>query len=151
MTPAQVKVRPILQFASPEWILRLQAILAELVAERAAELKGVDFTICEVFTDVPPDAHTAVWAARIVDGCVTFFEQPVPADYEVRGDYDAVLPGALMIYEGVDGEELGRQAEHRKAMIAAGRLTSQGDLSAMSKPLRRLLQTMHDRLARECR
>lgn len=145
------QVQPALQFASPEWIWRLQTTLAELVSERAAELEGVDFTICEVFTDVPPDAHTAVWAARIAGGGVTFFEQPIPADYAVQGDYAAVLPGALMIYEGVSGEELDRQAEHRSAMIAAGRLAFQGDLSAMGKPLRRLLQTMHDRLARECR
>lgn len=139
-----------LQFASPAWIARLQAILTELVAERAADLEGVDFTICEVFTDVPPDGHTAVWAARITPQGVTFFDTPIPADYEVAGDYAAVLPGALIIYEGVTAEELDVQAEHRRAMIAAGRLSSKGDLAAMGKPLRRLLQAMHDRLAREC-
>jgi hypothetical protein len=138
-----------LQFASPEWTAALKAILVELVAEAGSALDGVDFTICEVFTDVPPDGATCVWAARIADGRVQFFDRPVPGDYEVHGTYDAALPGARVIYESVTEAELAALAEHRLKMTAAGRIASKGDLRAMPRPLRSLLQTMHDRLARQ--
>jgi hypothetical protein len=138
-----------LAFASPEWVAALKAILIELVAEARADLEGVDFTICEVFTDVPPDHHTCVWAARITGEGVQFFDEPVEADYEVSGDYEAILPGARIIYEGVTDAELAIQAEHRLRMIAAGRLRAKGDMRAVPRPLRRVLQTMHDRLARQ--
>lgn len=138
-----------LAFASPEWVAALKAILIELVAEVRADLDGVDFTICEVFTDVPPDGATCVWAARITGEGVQFFDEPVAADYEVSGDYEAILPGARIIYEGVTDAELAAQAEHRGRMIAAGRLHANGDMRTVPRPLRRLLQTMHDRLARQ--
>lgn len=137
-----------LAFASPEWVAALQTILIELVDEALPDLEGVDFTICEVFTDVPPDSHTCVWAAQISGEGVRFFDEPVTADYEVRGDYEAILPGARIIYEGVTEAELAAQAEHRLRMVDAGRLHAKGDMRAVPRPLRRLLQTMHDRLAR---
>jgi hypothetical protein len=138
-----------LQFASPAWVESLKAILTALVAEHRGELEDVDFSICEVFTNVPPDGATSVWAAQIAQGTVRFFEEPIPADYEVRGDYEAVLPGAKLIYEGATEAELAAAGERRRQMVEAGRLTSKGDIRAMPKPVRRLLQTMHDRLARQ--
>jgi hypothetical protein len=138
-----------LQFASPAWVASLKATLTALVAEHRAELEDVDFSICEVFTDVPPDNATSVWAARIAGGTVVFFDEPIAADYEVAGDYEAVLPGAKLIYEGATESELAAAGERRRRMVEAGRLTSKGDIRAIPKPLRRLLQTMHDRLARQ--
>ena len=149
MTAAAPPALAMIQFASPEWVAALKAILGELVEEARPDLADVDFTICEVFTDVPPDRHTCVWAARITGDGVQFFDEAVEADYEVKGDYEAILPGAKIIYEGVTEAQLAVQTEHRQRMVAAGRLQAKGDMRGVPRRLRLLLQTMHDRLARQ--
>ena len=97
---------------------------------------------------MPPQGAICVWGARITADEVQFFDAPVKADYEVRGDYAAILPGAKIIYEGVTAEQLAQQAAHRDRMIAAGRLSSTGDIATAPRAIRRMLQTMHDILAR---
>ncbi|WP_374575588.1 hypothetical protein [Phenylobacterium sp.] len=137
------------QFASPEWVALLRVTLRELHAQARPFLGGVDFSIREEFTQVPPDGSTCVWAARILPDRIEFLEGAVRADYEVVGDYEAVLPGAKLIYEGVTDAELAAQAAHRKAMTEAGRLRTTGDIAAAPRSVRRMLQTMHDVLARQ--
>lgn len=137
------------QFASPEWVALLRITLRELHAQARPFLTGVDFSIRELFTDVPPDRSTCVWAAHITADCVEFLEGPVRADYEVVGDYEAVLPGAKLIYEGATDADLDAQTAHRRTMTEAGRISTTGDIAAAPRPVRRLLQAMHDVLARQ--
>lgn len=137
------------QFASPEWVTLLQETLTRLHADARPYLVGADFTICEVFTDVPPDGSTCVWAARITQDAVTYFEAPPKADFLVRGDYEAILPGAKLIYQGATEADLTAQAAHRERMVAAGRISSTGDIMSAPRGVRRMLQTMHDILARQ--
>jgi hypothetical protein len=136
------------QFASPEWVALLRATLSKLHDEARPYLAGVDFTICETFTDVPPQGGTCVWAAHITADSLRFLDVPLTADYEVSGDYAAILPGAKLIYDGVTPAQLAAQAAHRDQMAAAGRIVSTGDLAAAPRAIRRMLQTMHDILAR---
>jgi hypothetical protein len=136
------------QFSSPEWVALLRATLTELHEQARPYLAGADFTICEMFTDVPPDGGTCVWAARITPEALQFFDEPVAADYEVRGDYAAILPGAKIIYDGVTEAQSAAQAAHRDRMTTDGRIVSKGDIAVAPRSVRRMLQTMHDVLAR---
>lgn len=145
MTAADAKV----QFASPAWVALLRATLTELHRDAQPYLAGADFTICEIFTETPPDGRTSVWGARIRQEGLEFFDHPVAADYEVRGDYDAVLPGAKLIYAETTPEQAAAQDAHRAAMTAVGRITTRGDILSAPRSVRRLLQTMHDVLARQ--
>ncbi len=136
-----------LAFASPEWIAMMHATLAELVEAGRGDLAGVDFTMCEIISDVPPDGGVAVLAARITDAGVTFFDTPVKGDLVVRGDYEAMLPGARLVHRTATPEDFAAQAARRKEMIAAGRLSSEGGMAGAPKALLKILGRMHDRVA----
>jgi hypothetical protein len=137
-----------LVFGSEDWMSLLRRTLVELTAEAGEALDGVDFSICEVFTDAPPDGGERVWAARIKGTDVEFFDHAIEADFNVCGDFAAILPIARVIYAGATEADLAALIDHRERMVAEGRLTSRGDLRSAGKPLRKILQSMHDRLAR---
>ncbi len=139
------------QFASPEWIAMMRSILSELVEARRDDLADADFSMCEVITDVPPEQTTAVLSARFRAGTVEFFEDETSADYVVRGDYEAMLPGAKIVLRGATPEVLAEQGARRKELAAAGRVTSSGDMTKASKPIRQILARMHDLLAEQTR
>lgn len=136
-----------LTYASPEWIALMRETLRDLVGENPADLEGVDFTMCEVIRDVPPGGGEVVLAARFLGAEITFFDEAVEGDVLVRGDYEAMLPGARLAHRTATSEQLAEQAVRRRALLEAGRLSSSGDMSKASKPLLRILSRMHDRMA----
>jgi hypothetical protein len=138
-----------LQFASPEWIARIRALLVTLAAERRESLADADFTLSETFTNVPPDGGTTHWAARIRAGEVELLDHPADADFTLVADYEAALPGARLIYAEAREDDLKAADAHRDAMIAAGRMTRSGSVEKAGKPVLRLLRDLHDMIARE--
>lgn len=89
-----------LVFASPAWIAAAGAILRDLVAQHGDA--DARFSLCEVFTDAPPEvapAGTAAWHFA-VDG---FEVRTGPgelddAEVQIREDYARVLPVARLVY-----------------------------------------------------
>lgn len=138
-----------LQFASPEWIERIKGLLAELVAEHSDSLRDANFSLSETFTAVPPDAKTTHWSARIRAGDIEFLDHPDIADFMLTADYEAALPGARLIYADASQADLDAANVHRDAMIAAGRMSRSVGLEGVSKPVLRVLRTLHDTIARE--
>lgn len=135
------------QYASPQWCAEMRKILERLVTEHLDALGGVDFTMCEIISDVPPDGRRVVLGAHITGEGVTFFDTERPADVIIRGDYAAMLPGARLIQRGATPEQLAAQAAHSKEMAKAGRVSATGQLAAAPKPVLRALSRMHDQVA----
>lgn len=136
-----------LTYASPEWIALMRQTLRDLAGENPADLEGVDFTMCEVIRDAPPAGGVVILAARFQGAELTFFDEAVEADVLVRGDYEAMLPGARLAHRTATPEQLAEQAARRRALVEAGRLSSSGDMSKAPRPLLRILSRMHDRMA----
>lgn len=138
-----------LHFASPEWIARIKELLAELVARHSESLADADFTLSETFTDVPPDAMTTHWSARIRSGTVEFLDHPEEADFLLVADFEAALPGARLAYADAGKAGLERADQHRDAMIAGGRMTRKGSFNGVDQSVMRVLRELHDTIARE--
>lgn len=136
-----------LVYATPAWIAAMHDILARLAAAHRADLSGVDFRMCEIITQVPPDGSTAILAARITGDGVTFFDSEIEADVVVRGDHAAMLPAARLNRRSATPEQAAAQAAHSLEMAKAGRVSVRGDLRKAPKALLRVLAEMHDRLA----
>jgi len=135
------------QYASPEWCVEMRAILERLIGENIDALVDVDFTMCEIITEVPPNGQRVVLGAHITGKGVEFFEDERPADVIIRGDYAAMLPGARLHHRSATPEQLAAQATHSKEMAKAGRVSATGQLAAAPKPLLRALAKMHDLVA----
>jgi len=137
-------------FASPQWIERIKELLAELVMENGDRLAGHHFSLSETFTSVPPDGRTSFWAAQIEDGAVRFSDAPNPdADFALVAEHAAARPGAMLIYEGATKEMLAAADDHRRAMIAEGRITVRVGSHKASESVMAVLRQLHDRIARE--
>ena len=137
-------------FADARWIERIKQLLAGLVAENSDKLAGHRFSLSETFTAVPPDGGTTFWAARIDDGQVHFGDAPDPdADFALVAEQAAALPGAMLIYDGATRQMLDVANDHRRAMIAAGRMTIRTGENKASEPVMAVLRQLHDSIARE--
>ncbi|MBX3481999.1 hypothetical protein [Phenylobacterium sp.] len=128
-----------LPFAGPAWIAAAGTILRDLAA--AYGEPGQRFSLCERFTDAPPDVAAsglAAWWFRI-DG-TTAEAGPGEigdADASVTADYAATLPVARLVYTPEIIAE-------RRARRERGKLPSQqGDWSRAP----RYLTELHNRLA----
>lgn len=139
-----------MDFAGTDWIARIQQLLVTLVAANSPALIGTHFSISETFTRVPPDGRTTFWGARIADGELAFLDTPDPqADFALVAEQPAALPGAKFIYEGATAAQLEALESHRRAMVAAGRLTVTTSAHKMPAPIATLLRQLHDQIARE--
>lgn len=137
-------------FASPQWIERIKELLAILVAENGDHLAGHHFSLSETFTSVPPDGGTCFWAAKIEGGKVRFGDAPDPdADFALVAEQAAALPGAMLIYGGATKQMMDAANDHRRAMIAAGRMTVRVGSHKASEPIMAILRQLHDNIARE--
>lgn len=137
-------------FASPQWIERIKELLAELVIENGDRLAGHHFSLSETFTSVPPDGGTGFWAAEIEGGAVRFGGAPNPdADFALVAEQAAALPGAMLIYDGATKEMLDAIDDHRRAMIAEGRMKIHVGNHKASEPVMAVLRQLHDRIAHE--
>jgi hypothetical protein len=89
-----------LVFVSPTWIEAARSILETLVAEHGEP--GWRFSICERFTDAPPDVASgglAAWWFRIDGRTVQVGAGAIEgAEVTITADYDATLPSARLVY-----------------------------------------------------
>lgn len=89
-----------LAFASGDWIDAARTILEELVRDRGEP--GRRFSVCERFTNAPPDFATsgiAAWHFRIDGKSVTVGPGEIAdADVTITADYEATLPAARLVY-----------------------------------------------------
>ncbi|SBV32868.1 protein of unknown function [uncultured Sphingopyxis sp.] len=137
-------------FAGPQWIERIKELLARLVTENSDRLAGHHFSLSETFTSVPPDGGTSFWAARIEGGKVRFGDAPDPdADFALVAEQTAALPGAMLIYDGATEQMLKAANDHRRAMIAAGRMTIRVGSHKAPEPIMAVLRELHDSIAKE--
>jgi hypothetical protein len=137
-------------FASPQWIARIKELLVQLVAENRPQLVDHRFSLSETFTSVPPDGTTTFWTARIENAQVHFGDAPDPeADFALVAEQAAALPGAMTVYEGAAKETLDAANDHRRAMIAQGRMTVRVSDHKAPEPVMAVLRQLHDRIAQE--
>ena len=131
------------EFGSCEWVGELRRILSEGL--RAEDLGGVEFSMCEEFTD--PPAHlrrhgreTIGWHCRIRDGKIHVGDN-VATDVDVRitGDYATLLPMARMVV-GADLTD-----ERRAELMMKANLRVEGDPTKMPVAFAQL--NLHDKLA----
>jgi hypothetical protein len=142
---------PDIEFASKEWLDAAREILNRLAEGSAAELRGVAFSVCEVFTDTPPHLgwpdRRFAWHLRLVDGEVEVATGKIDdADMSVSAAYHLVLPIARTVYAGDPAAAMRarREAAHR-AGLPGGGATSTG---ITDPALGRVLGGLHDELAR---
>src|SRR5687767_1040178 len=114
------------EFAGPDWV----AAIGRMIHDGAAgqDLSGVDYSMCEVFTDAPPhlcaEGETTVgWYLRIRDGAVEVAPGRLDdATFLVTGDYATVLPLARSVMAGNPAA-----AALAGEAVATGRLRVVGD------------------------
>jgi hypothetical protein len=113
------------RFMSPAWIeMAREQITAALSNE---DLGGLEFTLCEEFTNPPndlrrEDAATVGFFVRIVDGRAEVGDHPIDdADFKVVSDYDDALAIAR------DPDAPAARPEMLQQRIAEGRLEIVGD------------------------
>lgn len=89
-----------LVFASEAWVDEARRILEELVAAHGEA--SAAFSVCEVFSDTPPEADpsgTAAWHFYIDGETVRVGQGEVDdTDVKIRADYTATLPTARLVY-----------------------------------------------------
>ncbi|TAJ72760.1 MAG: hypothetical protein EPO51_07475 [Phenylobacterium sp.] len=130
---------PKLTFAGPEWIAAAREILQDLTTRHGQP--GDRFSLCERFTDAPPDiasSGVAAWYFRI-DGASAEVGpgEIADADATVTGDYVETLPVARQVYTPEILAE--RKAKRERGELKA----QQGDWSRAP----RYLSELHNRLA----
>jgi hypothetical protein len=143
-------------FGSNEWVEAAQRGLDELLAANAARVAGQSITVCEVFTNVPPDLTggradgTRAWHFTVKDGRAFARDGELKAeetDMKIVTDYNAILPLARKVYVTEQGDaEL--VAAYREELARDGRYRSFGDRSRYPAELGSVLSELHNRLAR---
>jgi hypothetical protein len=113
------------RFMSPAWIEMAREQIVESLT--GTDLEGMNFTLCEEFTNPPDDlrregASTIGFVVRIVDGRVEVGDQPTDdCDFRVVSDYDDALAIAR------DPDAPVAQPSMMERRIAEGRLRIVGN------------------------
>jgi hypothetical protein len=121
---------------SPEWIAMARDEITRALAE--TDLRGLDFTLCEEFTDPPVDLRrgdgdTIGFFLRVTDGRVEVGDRPAErADVRIVSDYE----DALEVARDPDAPAASPSAMEQR--IAEGRLQVLGDPTAVPAPLAQL-------------
>lgn len=121
------------RFMSPAWIEMAREQIVESLT--GTDLEGVNFTLCEEFTNPPDDlrresASTIGFVVRIVDGRVEVGDQPTDdCDFRVVSDYEDALAIAR------DPDAPVAQPSMMERRIAEGRLRIVGDPAAVPATL----------------
>jgi hypothetical protein len=131
------------EFMSAGWIAMAREQITRALA--ATDLQGVDFTLCEEFTNAP--AHlgqngdgTVGFCLRIADGAVEVTDRPsADADLRLISDYAEALP----IARATDARAADPALMQER--IAAGKLTVIG--SAAGAPAALAALNIHQLLA----
>ena len=127
------------EFVSAAWIDAARQVLTELAAEHGEA--GQVVSVSEAFTDAPrhlAGGDVAAWHFAI-DGKTAQVEpgENPDADIVIRGDYEAALPGARLVYTP---EILAEMAENPPD-------TSAGDIKGDMSLLPAYISELHNRLA----
>ncbi|HEX7035385.1 MAG TPA: hypothetical protein VF210_06395 [Pseudomonadales bacterium] len=118
-----------IELASPEWLAALKELITAYTAKAG---DGVELSICEVFTGVPPhlDKHgngVLSWYCRIRDGRLEFAEGEIDdADIKTVADYEFIVPFARM---KIDPGNMQAYEAKLAEGAAAGKITRRGDRS----------------------
>lgn len=120
-------------FASPGWMAFMHGLVTERARRFQTEAPDIAWSICEVFTDPPPelspDGSPLAWHCIVRDGEVIFdATERDDVEFKVIIDYAAVVP--LGRYDTLG--EPARQAElagMAQALREAGKMQVIGDRS----------------------
>jgi hypothetical protein len=124
------------EFMSPGWIKMARGRIQEALSER--DLAGVDYTLCEEFTNPPEHlrrepAGTIGFYVRVDDGRVEVGDRPTgDADLRIVSEYE----DALLVAR--DPEAPAADAKVMAERMAAGRLSITGDPQQAPAALRDL-------------
>ncbi|MBI1198550.1 MAG: hypothetical protein GC203_11865 [Phenylobacterium sp.] len=135
-------------FASPGWMAFMHGMIRERASRLFAEAPGVGWSICEVFTDPPPElsptGRPIAWHVIVRDGEVSFGDTETDAaEIKIVADYAAVLPLGRFDTRGdpARAAELGAMS---RDLIARGLMTVVGDRSRRDPRI----GDFHDAIAR---
>jgi hypothetical protein len=140
------------EFASDAWLEAAERVLKRAVAAAGEAIAGQRLTVCETFTDPPAHLRAAgvnevAWSFAIDNGAVRVSKGAASgADYSVRADYHATLPGARTIL-GATPEAIEARTKARREAVASGRVMASGSLDHVSLAMRHVLIELHNRLA----
>ena len=138
------------EFASQEWVELAREYLEPRAAEAADSIRGVDFELCEVFTDPPAhllrgDPDRVAWYIRIQNGRLEVGDGEIETKLKLTVDYQETLPRAKTIYEGNPAAAAAAQ-ERRQKRIESGELDPAWN--EIPEVVNRVLGNLHDHLAR---
>jgi hypothetical protein len=111
------------EFASPEWVTMLRGIVEEGLAGQ--DLTGINFSLCEEFTDPPArlrrgDEATIGYYVRVENGGIEVGDHPIDASFKIIGDYAAMREYALRPFSPTSLDP--DTAALRQRMIEEGKL-----------------------------
>jgi hypothetical protein len=133
------------EFLSTDWFAALRASLATRVAERREDLAGIDFTVCEVFTNCPPDGRTVGHWFRFREGELEYGDgEAERADFRLDAEHSTVIATSKAFMRSPEFPGL------VEAAVATGKFrpTSMDDAPRV---VRRLLADVHDDMVRATR
>lgn len=139
------------EFASDAWFSLAEAVLTELAKVNREQLQGLQFSLCEVYKNVPahlPSSNgTIAWTFTIDGGEIEIRRhERKDVDFWVTWDYEAILPIAKMVYSA-DAAVLAEAESIRAAAEHAGKRQSAGSVEHAPAPIKDVLYQMHNRLA----
>ncbi len=138
------------ELMSGPWLAKLEEILRCLVDASGDRLRGVEYSVNQVYTDPPPhlvqdaEAKTAGWWFRIQDGNLEFGTGEVPeADLKLIAPYDMMLPLARLV-RAEDPTAMKRTVAEIRKGVAEGKV----HVTFNGKPQPEELEPVHDLIAR---
>jgi hypothetical protein len=116
------------EFLSAGWRRTVTENMAKLLAGSPEEMAGVTFSVCEVFTNVPPRLEPSgqvIWHFRLVDGVAdyridsTVTADDLMADFRIVMDAATAGPHSAMVI-GDDPDQAARMGELAAEAVASG-------------------------------
>jgi hypothetical protein len=160
------RTMPRFSFMTPEWVSTARHILTTRAKKYADEIRDVEFTFSEEFTDTPsyafPDGRNAGFWARCQYGAITIGagalpERYEPADYLTKGPLTPIYPVGRTVNAAMTDEDNEEQDGYRrsafkpepgtKGPLVAG-ATSPSGKGPMPKGLSKVFVALHDELGK---
>ena len=135
------------EMGSPQYLAHAKKLIEECIAgASAAELDGVEFSLCEVYTGVPKhiaESGRAAWYFRLRGGELKFGTEEVDdVDFKAIVDYGTIVPlGRLHFGNDPTAEQKAQEGVMRA--VAGGKMQRIGDQK--KKPA--FLDGLHDAMA----